>query len=306
MVVEERPGGSLGSRLVPLLARLFVYPLLAWTPFGLMRFAAVIDLMAVVLRPPRGTRTARVRGLGCAAEWVTAKGVDHRTGRRAGRVILYFHGGGFVLCGLRTHRRLVARLSGAAGAPVLSVAYRKPPGVPFTDTVEDCVAAYRWLLARGHAAGDIVIAGDSAGGYLGFLTPLRAVAEGLPRPAGIVALSPFIDLDHAARPGKDPYLPVSRLPALGGLLWPGILPTDPLWGPAHADLSVLPPVLIQAGSREVLRSDAELMAAALDRAGVPCRLQIWHGQVHAFQVFADLAREGMAAIGEAGAFVRTV
>lgn len=307
MVVEERNGMSAGARLLARLLRLLVYPLLAFTPLTAraLRFAGVIDVLAVVLRPPRGTRLRRVRGLGCKAEWVYGRAV-----RPGSRVLLYFHGGGFVFCGLRTHRRMIARLSEASGMPVLSVAYRMPPRVTISDTVDDCVAAYRWLLSRGHAPGDIVIGGDSAGGYLSFLTPLRAAREGLPRPAGILALSPFIDLDPAARlahvnAGTDAYLPAARLPLLNRLLWPdGVAATDPHWSPAHADLSGLPPVLIQVGSAEVLRHDAELMAARLAAAGVPCRLQVWEGQVHVFQIFADLAREGLAAIREAGAFVR--
>ncbi|OLT25938.1 alpha/beta hydrolase [Actinomadura sp. CNU-125] len=308
-VVEERAGCGRGARLLAALMRRFVRPFVArlpWTPLTL-RFAGLIELAGALLLAPRGTRTAAVNGLGCAAEWVVGRGVaaDPR------RVILYFHGGGFVACGLRTHRRLIARISRAAGMPVLSVAYRMPPKVPIATSIGDCVDAYRWLLGRGVDPGNIVVAGDSAGGYLALTTVLDAVRDGLPRPAGIAALSPFIDLDldarvaHANEP-LDPFIPARRLGDLVRTVFPGVEPTDPRLSPLHADLRELPPVLIQVGGIEVLCSDAELMAERLGAADVPCTLQIWEGQLHVFQVFADLSREGLPAIDEIGRFARDV
>lgn len=308
-VIEERAGYGWGARIMARLMRWFLRPLIArlpWTPFVLRR-AVLLDRAAAVLLPPRGTTTAPVTGLDCAAEWVRGPGV---TGR-SGKVILYFHGGGFVACGLRTHRRMIARISRAAGVPALSVAYRMPPRVTIETTLEDCLNAYRWLLEQGYRPCDIVIAGDSAGGYLAFMTPLRALRAGLPAPAGIVALSPFTDLDigpkivHPNAP-VDPYIPAPRMWDMVRVCFPGVDLDDPQLCPVHADLTGLPPVLIQVGSIEVLRGDAELMAERLGAAEVPCTLQIWEGQAHVFQVFADLAREGLAAIAEIGSFVRAV
>lgn len=307
-VVEERSGCGRGARLLAVLLRRSVRPLVArlpWTPLTL-RFAGLIEVAGALLRAPRGTRVAPVRGLGCAAEWVRGRGVpDH------GRTILYFHGGGFVACGLRTHRRMIARISQAAGMPVLSVAYRMPPKVPIATSIRDCVESYRWLLDQGRDAGDIVIAGDSAGGYLAFAAPLHALRDGLPRPAGIAALSPFTDLDldgriaHANEP-LDPFIPARRLRDMVRTVFPDVEPTDPWMAPVHADLRGLPPVLIQAGGIEVLCADAELMAERLGAADVPCTLQLWEGQMHVFQVFADLTREGLTAIAEIGGFARRV
>jgi acetyl esterase/lipase len=307
-VIEERAGCGRPARLAARLARRFVRPLvthLPWTPFTL-RFAPLIDLGAALLVPPRGTKVTKVKGLGCAAEWVRGPGVP--AGSR--QAILYFHGGGFVACGLRTHRRMIARISQAAGMPVLSVAYRMQPRVPIQTSIDDCVGAYRWLL-RTYDADDIVIAGDSAGGYLSFMAPLHALRAGLPRPAGIAALSPFADLDLApkiahANAALDPFIPAHRLRDLVRTCFPGAEPTDPWLSPVHADLAGLPPVLIQAGGIEVLLADAESMAERLGAADVPCTLQIWEGQVHVFQVFADISREGLAAIKEVGAFARRV
>lgn len=306
-VVEERAGCGRAARLAAAVSRRLVRPVVArlpWTPLTL-RLAPLIDLGAALLVAPRGTRTTPVRGLGCAAEWVRGPGVP--AGSRT--AVLYFHGGGFVACGLRTHRRMIARISQAAGMPVLSVAYRMPPRVTVRTSIGDCADAYRWLLGRGYDAGDIVIGGDSAGGYLAFMAPLHALRDGLPRPAGIVALSPFADLDidpkiAHANAALDPFIPAPRMWDMVRTCFPDADHTDPWLSPVHADLRGLPPTLIQAGSIEVIRADAELMADRLGAADVPCTLQIWEGQMHVFQIFADISREGLAAIEEIGAFVR--
>jgi acetyl esterase/lipase len=305
-VIEERAGCGRSARVAARLMRRLVRPLierLPWTPHTL-RFAPLLDLGAVLLVPPRGTKVTKVRGLGCAAEWVRGPGVSMDS-RQA---ILYFHGGGFVACGLRTHRRMIARISQAAGMPVLSVAYRMQPRVPIQTTIDDCVDAYRLLLTTRDPE-DIVVAGDSAGGYLAFMAPLHALRAGLPRPAGIAALSPFADLDidpkiAHANAAIDPYIPAKRMWDMVHTCFPGAEPTDPWLSPVHADLGGLPPVLIQAGAIEVILADAELMAERLGAAGVPCTLQIWEGQAHVFQVFADISREGLVAIKEIGAFAR--
>jgi acetyl esterase/lipase len=150
-----------------------------------------------------------------------------------------------------------------------------------------------------------VFAGDSAGGYLAFAAALRAVAEGLPAPAGIVGLSPWLDLEcrHSAdypTADTDPYLPKRRVIELAALVTGGAAPLAPI---LDADLSGLPPALIQVGSVELLCSDAEQMTQRLAEAGVPVRLQVWQRQVHVFQAFADLVPEAHAAITEIGGFV---
>lgn len=308
-MIEERPGCGLGAKLFARLMRRTLRPIIArlpWTPLAL-RMAGLLDYAGVLIVRPRGARTVKVTALDCAAEWVYGAGVSPTTRK----VILYFHGGGFVACGLRTHRRMIARISQAAGMPVLSVAYRMPPRVTIDTSIRDCVDAYRWLLDLGYAADDIVVGGDSAGGYLAFMAPLYALRDGLPRPAGIVALSPFTDLDidtkvvHA-NAAIDPFIPAPRMWDMVRTCFPGADYTDPWLSPVHADLRGLPPTLVQAGSIEVLLADAELLAERLGAADVPCTLQIWEGQMHVFQIFADVSREGLAAIREIGAFARRV
>ncbi|MFC4906641.1 alpha/beta hydrolase [Actinomadura gamaensis] len=303
-LVESRPGTTVRSRLTARGLRLTVGPLLSVWPLSRhgLRPAFAIDLAAPLALPaPRWADVEPVPFDGFRAEWVRAPGAP------SDRAVLYFHGGGFFSCGLRTHRRMIARIAAASGAPVLSVAYRQLPEAPLAVSVEDCVQAYRWLLDQGFAADKIVVAGDSAGGFLTFAATMRAIAEGLPRPAALVALAPLTDLDHTAKVEHanarlDAYLPARRVRRLAALLTEGV--PDPAVSPVNGELAALPPTLIQVSSSEMLLPDAELMAERLTAAGVPCRLQVWENQVHVFQVFADLVPEGLAALHEVGAFVR--
>lgn len=302
---------SLRARQTAAALRVAVRPLLTHWPLSKpwLRPVAAVEQLAVMLPVPRGTRVRPVRFDGFQAEWVRAPEAGPWAGPRAERVILYFHGGGFFSCGLRTHRRMISQISAAAEAPVLSVAYRKLPDVGLRESIADCVAAYRWLLEQGHPAESIIVAGDSAGGFLSFAAPLSAMEQGLPSPGGIVAMAPWADLDHTTKLMHenailDAYLPAGRLERLAELLAEEALPLDPMLSPVNASLGGLPPVLIQVGSTEMLLADAELMAERLAAAGVPCRLQIWEGQVHDFQLLADLIPEGLRAIQHVGDFVR--
>lgn len=305
-LTEARPGPTAPARATAHLLGLSARPLLARWPMTprWLRAAGLVDRLAPLALPaPSWAEIERLRIGDVEAEWVRAPNVADD------RVVLYFHGGGFLTCGLRTHRRLIARISAAAGAPVLSVAYRQLPVAPLTTSVTDCAQAYRWLLEQGHSPENVVVAGDSAGGFLAFAATLRALEEDLPAPAGIVALAPLTDLDHRPKAAHEnarheTYLPGRKLKRLALLLTEGMAPLDPALSPVNADLRGLPPVLIQVGSTELLRPDSELMAERLTAAGVPCTLQVWGGQVHVFQMFADLVPEGKEAIGEIGAFVR--
>jgi acetyl esterase/lipase len=301
--IEIRPGISVRARVTARLVRLLLLPFMRRWPFTprWIRALRFFDRLASLPRPPRGTNVRRVRFDGFVADWIRGAGVEN-----GDAAILYFHGGGFIGCGLGTHRRLATWISAAAGLPVLSVGYRQLPDCGVNGSVADCVTAYRRLLDRGYEPSRIIVAGDSAGGYLAFATPLRALSEGLPAPAGIVALSPLTDLDHTAKLAHansrlDPYIPVSRLPLLCELWQDG---PDPLVCPVDSDLTQLPPTLIQARSSEALLCDAELMAARLAAAGVPCRLQIWERQLHVFQAYSQVIPEGFRAIAEIGSFIR--
>jgi acetyl esterase/lipase len=273
-----------------------------WSPV-----TAISDWIGVISPAPRGTTIERVRLPSCGAELIRARGVE-----RGGPVVLYFHGGGYVACGLRSHRRMVARLSAAGGATVLNVAYRLLPRAELKHAVEDGVAGYQRLLKDGIEPERILFAGDSAGGGLSFLVAVATREHGLPMPAGIVGISPWGELDCESKldhpnARTDPLIPikaagfvVDQLIRRGGDL-------DPQLSPIHLDLAGLPPVLIHVGTTEVLELDAVNLAERLAAAGVPVTLKHWQGQVHDFQLLGtDLLPEARQAIREIGEFVKQV
>lgn len=284
---------SLASRLlVKNMVRAWAFqPDLAWPLASVDRFAGLVPHRPVV-------DIERLRLDHCVAERVQARGTS------AQRAILYLHGGAFLTCGLNTHRSLVARLSRAADACVLNVEYRMLPSHRISDAIDDGLSGLRWLIRRGYDPGQIVIAGDSAGGYLAFMTTLAALQAGLPKPAGIAAVSPFTDPDPTTKMGhrnadRCAMFPCGALPAFTRHLAQVTSPVD-------ADLSSLPPVTIHASSDELLLPDAEVMAERLEAAGVPCDLHLWDGQIHDFPLAADVLPEGRRAIRYIGDFVKQV
>ncbi len=298
-------GVSLESRMVLAACRGVVGPTLNTLPLNRhsMRFSFLVNRVGGLRPQPRSIRRELVRLDRFAMEIVRPAGACRPL--RDG-VVLYLHGGGFVVCGLATHRPVVAGIAKRTGLPVVSVAYRQFPQSKVDGSIGDCLAAYRWLLAHGVAPDRIVIAGDSAGGFLTFATALRAAADGLPVPAGLVGISPLLDLDVStviAQRGsiRDAYLPDRALVSVAKLWTDG--PADPRLSPINADLSVLPPVLLLAAEDEVLRSDIERFADRLDRAGVGCRLQIWRGQVHAFPAVAPAMPESREALATIAGFI---
>jgi len=311
--VEHRVRFSVRARVIDGMARWVARPVMSLWPLTptAVRVVPVLELVAGLRKAPAGTRTELLRIAGFVAEWVKADGVAPGLADPDAGAVLYFHGGAFIGGGIGTHRRCVSALSRTSRKPVLSVAYRQYPATHVDGSVRDGVFAYRWLLAHGYPAERIVLAGDSAGGYLSFCVALDAVAAGLPAPAGIVGISPLLDWDCTERSThanlrRDAYLPGRRLPALYRLVAPLAGPVDPALSPVNRELAGLPPVLLQVAASEVLRCDAEVMVRRLAAAGVDATLQIWAGQVHAFPVLAGLLPEAMAALIEAGAFVQRV
>jgi hypothetical protein len=219
LVIDRRRHASVRSRIATAAVQTAVRPLIrAVGPAigdDLLERAARFERLLGRIRPPRGTHTEAVAFEDFGAEWVHGAGVA----RPRDRVILYLHGGGWLCCGLNTHRALTSRISAAAGIPALSVDYRMAPAVPFEEEVEDCLTAYRWLLERSTEARDITIMGDSAGGYLTLATALRARADGLPMPAALVALSGCFDLRRCSWPAPPRCSTAIPRTCPGG--WPG-------------------------------------------------------------------------------------
>lgn len=237
---------------------------------------------------------------GVPVEWVSTTAADER------KVMLYLHGGGYVIGSAATHRSLASRLSAACAARVLVVDYRLAPEHPFPAAVDDALTVYRWALAQGVAAEQMAIAGDSAGGGL-VLALLVAIRDaGLPMPACGVCLSPWVDLEGtgaSVAPGAvdDPMVTLAGIQGMAAAYAAGQL-SAPLASPLHADLSGLPPLLIQVGTREILLDDARRIAAKAEAAGVSVTLEEEEGLIHVFQLFPNVP-ESEQAVARIGDFV---
>ena len=253
---------------------------------GMESMLGAVPLPAGVIREAREVN-------GVPAEWISMPGAA------ADRAVLYFHGGGYVIGSIATHRELAARLSAASGARVLLIDYRLGPEHRFPAAVEDAVAVYRWLLDAGYAPARIAFAGDSAGGGLTVAALLAARDAKLPLPATGVCLSPWVDLEGSgasmtAKAAEDPMVQKGPLLLLAGHYLGSASPRAPLASPLYADLRGLPPLLIQVGSAETLLDDSTRIAEKLRAAKVEVELEVWPDLIHVFQAFAMLPEAGQA------------
>lgn len=229
----------------------------------------------------------------------------------ADRVLLCLHGGGFVGGSIYTHRKMFGHLAKAVGARALLMGYRLlPEGGVYPEPAVDVVAAYRWLLDQGIAAGHIALAGDSAGGWLAVTAQLRARDQGLPLPAAALLLSPWVDFEvtgesFVSNRDKDPFFSKELVLGLaGGFLGEAGDSRDPLANPLYADLTGLGPLYIQAGEDETLLDDARMLAEHAAKAGVDARLDVFPGMLHTFQMAAGRAPEADEAVRNMADWVR--
>ena len=246
--------------------------------------------------------TQRVGVNGVPAEWISAPESQES------RVVLYLHGGGYLFGSVRTHRVMLAHLARAAKARVLALDYRLAPEIPFPAPVEDSVSAYRWLLAQGISAQKMVIGGDSAGGGLAVaaMVALRSVGE--PLPAAGVCISAWTDMESTGQSmttnaEADPSVSKERLLKIAKVYLNGKDPRAPLASPVHADLTGLPPLLLQVGSIEVLLDDSTLLKSRAKEAGVSVEMEVWDDMPHVWHHYAPILPEARQAIGKIGEFV---
>ncbi|MBT7335770.1 MAG: alpha/beta hydrolase [Gammaproteobacteria bacterium] len=239
---------------------------------------------------------------GVPADWVTVDGVSN-----AERVVLYFHGGAYVLGSRNTHRGLASRIARAAQARVLLPEYRLAPEQPFPAAVEDAMACWRWLVEEGNSPQHMAVAGDSAGGGLALATLLALKTAGADLPACAVGLSPWIDLEGTgptAEPGAvdDPMLTPDGL-RTSGMQYAAADLHNPLAAPLHGDPQGLPPLLLQVGTREILLSDSTRFAEKAEAAGVEVTLEIEEGLIHVWQMLPGVP-EAESAIERIGTFIQ--
>ncbi|MFT3927418.1 MAG: alpha/beta hydrolase [Myxococcales bacterium] len=225
-----------------------------------------------------------------------------------GPTLLYFHGGGYIAGSPATHRDLLTRIARASGARCISVDYRKAPEYPYPIPVDDGEEAYRALLASGVPPERIFLGGDSAGGGMALAVMLRAKQSGVPLPRGGVLLSPWVDLTFTGASvqgnAQYDYLTPDSLGFGARHYLQGHDPSHPEVSPLFADLSGLPPLLIQSGDAELFFSENTLLAENARRAGVEVVHQVEPGMVHVFQLFASFAPECGPAIARIGHHMR--
>ncbi len=218
------------------------------------------------------------------AEWF------HTLNAPEDEAILYFHGGAYMAGSILSTRPLAVDFAQATGRNVLSFEYRLAPENPFPAALEDGFSAYRHMLSLGIAPEHIAFVGDSAGGGLELATALKAKEEGVPLPAAIAALSPWVDLtlsdqSYFENQKADPLLERKKLLRATMYYAYGKYLKHPYISPVFADFSGFPPTLIHVGTHEVLLGDSRKLAAAMRRAGVDVQLQEWEGMWHVWHVF---------------------
>lgn len=255
---------------------------------------------------PQGVRIESVDADGVPAEWQIVPEASKE------KVLLYLHGGAWIIGSAHIYRPLTAALGKATGMQVLSINYRLAPENPFPAGLEDCTKAYQWLLRQGFKPSNIVIAGDSAGGNLTLAAILKLRDQGIPSPQGAVCFSPVTDAEFdtlsLSNGETDPIL------ANIGIFWgiPAYLgignPTEiknPLVSPLLADLRGFPPLLVQATPPEILFENARQFVERVKAAGGKATLQTWDGMVHVWQLFFIGAfPESQEAIDKVGEWVK--
>ncbi|MEO8815705.1 MAG: alpha/beta hydrolase [Mycobacterium sp.] len=291
-------GPSLAARLVSGAARMTVHNAVAagYHALGLPLPFGVIERAAHALPAPQGLVRSRVTLPHAHAELIRARGVARRTGR----VVLYLHGGAFLCCGIGTHLRLIDNLSKCADSPVLAVDYRMLPKHTIPMALDDCRDAYRRLREHGYEADQIVISGDSAGGYLALALAQLLLRDG-ERPAALTLLSPLLQLAGERPPVDGPMLPHNAFAALTALI---AAHDGALYEPLDHITPGLPPTLIHVSGSEELAHDARLVVRKLADAGVSAQLVSWPGQVHVFQLAAPVVPEATRSLRGIGAYIR--
>ena len=286
-----------------------------WLTSGYMQKLDVANVPVETARKHLETvaRTLLVRATGVRVEQSQMAGIDvdwlRPKGAREDKILFYLHGGAYVLGSRRTHRQLVSHMAKEAGVTAVLPEYRLAPEHPFPAAIDDAVAVYRALLESGLKPEDIVISGDSAGGGLSVATLLALRHAGDPLPAAAVLLSPFLDVTASGesattRADQDPWFNVSDMAVVASYYcsdeakW-----RDPLISPVFANVSGLPPMLIQVGDDEILLNDSTRLAEKLEAAGIDVEIEIWPNMWHVFQMFIGKMPESKKAVEKIGRYI---
>ena len=259
------------------------------------------ELVSAQPLPADVTVTASALG-GVPTAEITVDGIEPR------HTVLYFHGGVYVIGDAFQAAGLASQVGRRTRAKVISVDYRLAPEHPYPAAVDDALAAYQALLRNGTAPSDIAFAGESAGGGLAIATLVNARDHGLPLPSAAFVMSPYVDLTLAGA-SMETKREVDLLmspPALRARVTDYTAGQDAALGlisPVFAELSGLPPLIIQVGTNEVLLDDAVRLAREAAAADVEVTLDVTPKVPHVFQVYYPILDEAAAALDRAGQFL---
>jgi len=266
-----------------------------------------LNAMSAVSLKPRKTQLKSLNVLGVPVHQVSNAATP---GSPKENVILYLHGGAYCIGSAKTHGGLTASLAKKCRAKVFVPEYRLAPEHAMPAAIEDCLNCYEWLLSEGHKPAQIIIAGDSAGAGLVMATALRLKEKNLAQPAGLVLMSPWVDLTlenlNKVNDKIDPLLRWSNLNPAAKLYLNGTDPKDPLASAIFADLSGLAPMLIQVGSEEILLGDAQKLYDQAQKCQVDVSFNLYQQGWHVFQLQAGLLNMADQAIDEISLFIENV
>lgn len=255
----------------------------AYLPLSIMRFLINKSVNRVHL--PADVTREEIFADTVRCEWLKPQKHSEK------QVLLYLHGGGFILGLTSLHLEMIAYLVQKMGIPSLVVDYRTAPKYPFPGALDDCVQVYRWLIRQGYKPKNIVFAGDSAGGNLTITSLMKLRDDGDPLPAAAACLSPVADMAKKKNTYSIKYDPVLH-PRAGKRYNRAYIgksnPKDPLISPVYGSLKELPPLLIHAGENEVLKDDAIQIEQKAKNSGVNVQLEVFPGMWHVWQIYHEL------------------
>ncbi|MEM7105446.1 MAG: alpha/beta hydrolase [Bacteroidota bacterium] len=264
----------------------------------------VINKLSKRFKPPASVAIKPAEINGIKVEWFIPNEVNHK------KVLVYFHGGGYAIGSLDTHRALAAKIAEDGKFKVITVDYRLAPEHPYPAALEDAVSVYQWMLENGYYGYQLFVGGDSAGGGLTMALLLALKKKNIPMPSAAVLLSPWLDLtgtnDSIQKKKKKEIILDSTKIAEFGKWYAGDLPLDHAdLTPLKADLSDLPPILIHVSSDEILLDDSLKLVESARNAGVEVTIDIWKRQLHVWHIAWQYLPEARKAIIKIGDYIRS-
>src|SRR3954453_920522 len=287
---------AVGGELAERAARLWAPIEEVWGPQGdLERARAAYEELLTSFSPPEGVTVRSANAGGVPALVLTPREVS-------GASILYLHGGGYVMGSAFGYKALAGAVASYSRSEAVVVEYRLAPEHPYPAAVDDALTAYTWLMSRTPAE-QVTVMGDSCGGGLAMALLLRLRDEGLPLPGGAALLCPWVELAMEA-PGPDTSPIVEHARGCASAYLGGHPPDDPSHNAMYADLSGLPPLLIQAGTADPIVQDANRLHDRAQAAGAELRLKQLAFETHVFHLFWDFLPEAVDGLRQAAEFVR--